>query len=54
MRVYRLHRLVVHGEVPAAAPDRDGAATGRVALRPLSPTRRRPGESAGRGLPSPR
>jgi hypothetical protein len=54
MRVYQLHRLVVHGEVSDAAPHVDGGGPGRAARRSLTPARRRPGESAGRALPPPR
>jgi hypothetical protein len=54
MRVYRLHRLVVHGEVSDAAPRVDGGGRGRAGRRPLTPAPRRPGDSAGRALPPPR
>jgi hypothetical protein len=54
MRVYQLHRLVAHGELPADAPGSYGAGPGRAARRPLTPARRTPGEGDGRGLPPPR
>ena len=51
MSVYRLHRLVVHGELPLLPAESDGPTPGATARGPLPPVRRTPARSAG-GSPS--